>query len=95
MTKIYEAKTKQKGKTFFGYSYETPRFALAKLINKSIENGVKLSAKGIFQVTEMDEDEKINMITFSPFSNALNIKGDYNFVEKSLDELEAKTCATI
>ena len=88
MTKIYEAKTKQHGKMFFGYSYETPLFALADLINKSIDAGVKLSVKKDFQVTELIEDEKTQMLTFIPFSNLLNIKGSYNFVQNYLEVVE-------
>lgn len=88
MTKIYEAKTKQKGKMFFGYSYEAPLFALADLINKSIDAGVKLSAKKDFQVIELIEDEKTQMLSFIPFSNSLNIKGSYNFVENYLEVME-------
>lgn len=90
MTKIYEAKTRQKGKMFFGYSYESPLFALADLVNKSINEGVNLSAKKNFQVTELIKDEKQKYYFFTPFCNSLNVKGSYRFVESYLEGLEKK-----
>lgn len=78
MTKIFEAKTKVKNMTLYGYSYERALFALNDLINKSIDKGVKMTAKHQIQVIEAVEDSKTNMISFTPFPDALNIKGKYN-----------------
>lgn len=78
MVKIFEAKTKVKNTTLYGYSYERALLALNDLINKSIDKGIKVTAKHQIQVIEAVEDSKTNMISFIPFSDSLNIKSKYN-----------------
>ena len=69
---------------FFGYSYEKASFALADLINKSIDSGIKLSAKKDYQVTQLIEDKKTDTLMFMPFGCEINIKGSYNFIDNYL-----------
>ena len=90
----FEARVKIKGQTYFGSSYESASFALAKLSSlcidaaRNIEKDTILSTKHIIKLTEFLEDESTGLLEFVPFSNQLSIRGTYHEIEDQLSKLE-------